>query len=135
MSGWEDCASAAELLAPLPSANGRKMMGLAKVSGAVTIDCAAVGVNLECAGSTGESEHATIARMAATAIRERMRMQNLRNEAIGTVCRAVTLRFGPGTVKRFLAAVWVVPKKRGNETHDAEAVMVDRRTQEEEGSN
>src|SRR2546423_6423481 len=95
MSGWDDWASALALTDALPTDTGRKSMGLAKVSGARAIDCRGCGLNPGCTGSTGESEHAAMARIAATAIRERVRMQDLRNEACGTVCRGSDLTLWP----------------------------------------
>src|SRR6266571_3238709 len=93
MSGWDDfaAAAAAALIKPLgdvapPVANGRKIVVLARLSWPATIDSLGTGVNRGDVGATGESEHAAMARMAATAIRERVRMQNLRNRTSGTVC-------------------------------------------------
>src|SRR5438105_6725115 len=93
MSGWDDFAAAAaavliKLVADVapPVANGRKMVGLGTVSWPATIDSLGAGVSRGCVGSTGESVQAAMARMAARTIRERVRMQDLRNRALGTVC-------------------------------------------------
>src|SRR5213592_1209817 len=93
MSGCDDFAAAAaaapnKLLADVvpPVAKGRKIVGLARLSWPATIDSLGAGVNRGDVGATGESEHAALARIAATAMRERVRMQNLRNRTSGTVC-------------------------------------------------
>jgi len=92
MSGWDDFAAAAaaafiKLLADVapPVANGRKIVGLARLRSPAAIDPLGTGGNRG-DGATGESVHAAIARMAATTIRERVRMQDLRNRTSGTVC-------------------------------------------------
>src|SRR6185437_8779277 len=77
------------------------MVGLAIESGAVTTDCLATGLNRACVGSSGVSVHAAMAETAARAMRERVRMKNLRSKTSGTVWGLVTLRLGFGDVKRF----------------------------------
>src|SRR5207244_13262170 len=90
MSGWDDfaAAAAAALIKPLgdvapPVANGRKIVVLARLSWPATIDSLGTGVNRGDVGATGESEHAAMARMAATAMRERVRMRTSGTERLG----------------------------------------------------
>src|SRR6266566_3924762 len=109
MSGCDDLLAAAAAaairslveIAP-PIANGRMIVGVAKVSELGMTDCLKVGVNPACVGSTGVSVHAAIATIAARAIRERLRMQHLGERDVGNCERSVTLGLCFGRVKRFL---------------------------------